>query len=83
MFSIKIHSFSIPIWFPQQIFTCITREEQKHCFYSGRNGACLDVVPFFTDYDDYLDDDDLDLIEENLGVKVKRRVRIVSRHYYL
>lgn len=26
-------------------------------------------------YDDYLDDDDLDLIEENLGVKVKRRVR--------
>lgn len=28
-------------------------------------------------YDDYLDDDDLDLIEENLGVKVKRRVRIL------
>lgn len=28
----------------------------------------------FTGYDDYLDDDDLDLIEENLGVKVKRRV---------
>jgi len=26
-------------------------------------------------FDDYLDDDDLDLIEENLGVKVKRRVR--------
>ncbi len=33
---------------------------------------------FFADYDDYLDDDDLDLIEENLGVKVKRRVRIVT-----
>lgn len=32
---------------------------------------------FLTDYDDYLDDDDLDLIEENLGVKVKRRVRIL------
>lgn len=30
------------------------------------------------DYDDYLDDDDLDLIEENLGVKVKRRV---SSHF--
>lgn len=30
----------------------------------------------FAGYDDYLDEDDLDLIEENLGVKVKRRVRI-------
>lgn len=30
----------------------------------------------FADYDDYLDDDDLDLIEENLGVKVKRRVSL-------
>lgn len=30
----------------------------------------------FPGYDDYLDEDDLDLIEENLGVKVKRRVRI-------
>lgn len=37
----------------------------------------------FADYDDYLDDDDLDLIEENLGVKVKRRVRIISRHHFL
>lgn len=37
----------------------------------------------FADYDDYLDDDDLDLIEENLGVKVKRRVRIVYHHYFL
>ena len=35
---------------------------------------------FFADYDDYLDDDDLDLIEENLGVKVKRRV-IIDWHY--
>lgn len=26
----------------------------------------------FQDYDDLLDDDDLDLIEENLGVKMKR-----------
>lgn len=31
---------------------------------------------FFSGYDDYLDEDDLDLIEENLGVKVKRRVRV-------
>ncbi|XP_051533006.1 transcription elongation factor SPT6 [Myxocyprinus asiaticus] len=30
-------------------------------------------------YDDYLDDDDLDLIEENLGVKVKRRKKKYSR----
>lgn len=37
----------------------------------------------FADYDDYLDDDDLDLIEENLGVKVKRRVRIVSLDHCL
>lgn len=29
---------------------------------------------YLSGYDDYLDDDDLDLIEENLGVKVKRRV---------
>lgn len=35
----------------------------------------------FADYDDYLDDDDLDLIEENLGVKVKRRVSICDRHF--
>lgn len=34
----------------------------------------------FADYDDYLDDDDLDLIEENLGVKVKRRVSICNGH---
>uniref|UniRef100_A0A3Q3MQZ6 SPT6 homolog, histone chaperone and transcription elongation factor n=1 Tax=Mastacembelus armatus TaxID=205130 RepID=A0A3Q3MQZ6_9TELE len=33
-------------------------------------------------YDDYLDDDDLDLIEENLGVKVKRRVRIISNSFF-
>lgn len=40
--------------------------------------SCLVLVtPFpFPGYDDYLDEDDLDLIEENLGVKVKRRVRI-------
>lgn len=37
----------------------------------------------FADYDDYLDDDDLDLIEENLGVKVKRRVRIIFHCYFL
>ncbi|KAJ0061685.1 hypothetical protein NL108_005822, partial [Boleophthalmus pectinirostris] len=30
-------------------------------------------------YDDYLDDDDLDLIEENLGVKVKRRKKKYDR----
>ncbi|CAL8266258.1 unnamed protein product [Merluccius merluccius] len=30
-------------------------------------------------YDDYLDDDDLDLIEENLGVKVKRRKKKYER----
>ncbi|NP_660094.1 transcription elongation factor SPT6 [Danio rerio] len=30
-------------------------------------------------FDDYLDDDDLDLIEENLGVKVKRRKKKYSR----
>lgn len=34
-------------------------------------------------YDDYLDDDDLDLIEENLGVKVKRRVSSCDRHLCL
>lgn len=37
----------------------------------------------FADYDDYLDDDDLDLIEENLGVKVKRRVRIIYYQYFV
>ncbi|KAA8586830.1 hypothetical protein FQN60_000666, partial [Etheostoma spectabile] len=30
-------------------------------------------------YDDYLDEDDLDLIEENLGVKVKRRKKKYDR----
>ncbi|CAL8280696.1 unnamed protein product [Arctogadus glacialis] len=30
-------------------------------------------------FDDYLDDDDLDLIEENLGVKVKRRKKKYER----
>ncbi|KAK7925731.1 hypothetical protein WMY93_008041 [Mugilogobius chulae] len=30
-------------------------------------------------FDDYLDDDDLDLIEENLGVKVKRRKKKYDR----
>ncbi|XP_076154074.1 transcription elongation factor SPT6 [Alosa pseudoharengus] len=30
-------------------------------------------------YDDYLDEDDLDLIEENLGVKVKRRKKRFER----
>uniref|UniRef100_A0A8C2I5J7 Transcription elongation factor SPT6 n=1 Tax=Cyprinus carpio TaxID=7962 RepID=A0A8C2I5J7_CYPCA len=33
------------------------------------------VSLYLSGCDDYLDDDDLDLIEENLGVKVKRRVR--------
>lgn len=33
----------------------------------------------FTGTDDDLDDDDLDLIEENLGVKVKRRVSVVLK----
>ncbi|KAK2828241.1 hypothetical protein Q5P01_019275 [Channa striata] len=33
-------------------------------------------------YDDYLDDDDLDLIEENLGVKVKRRDLIADEIFH-
>lgn len=45
------------------------------CFFS------LTLV-LFADYDDYLDDDDLDLIEENLGVKVKRRVRICDQPHF-
>ena len=39
------------------------------------SASCLRSHVFFdlsTDYDDRLDDDDIDLIEENLGVKVKR-----------
>lgn len=33
----------------------------------------------FTGSDEDLDDDDLDLIEENLGVKVKRKVSVVLK----
>lgn len=34
---------------------------------------CLSILEFLsTGFDDRLDDDDIDLIEENLGVKVKR-----------
>ena len=46
------------------------------------NGKCanlnLQYSPYFpTDYDERLEDEDFDLIEENLGVKVER----VSRKY--
>lgn len=52
------------------------------CFNASRKLNSLRLFPF-ADYDDYLDDDDLDLIEENLGVKVKRRVGLCDQHFCL
>lgn len=44
----------------------------KHLFYKH-----LFILSFAEDYDDALEDEDYDLIEENLGVKVQR-VSILS-----
>ncbi|XP_046876108.1 transcription elongation factor SPT6 isoform X1 [Hypomesus transpacificus] len=59
-------------------------EEEEHAG-SGSAGAASDSEEEVRhrrkkrNYDDYLDDDDLDLIEENLGVKVKRRKKKYDR----
>lgn len=60
-----------------RFFSILTKGKIKYCFLYCFFLFCSVLIKEFvylSGYDDYLDDDDLDLIEENLGVKVKRRV---------